>query len=237
MSALDLNVTLPVYNEAACLWQNVLRVVRMLDDMDCSFEVVIADNGSSDSTASIARRLVSRDCRIRLEQLSKAGRGGAIKKVWQSSRARIVSYMDIDLSTDLSFFPLLIKPLRDQKADLVVGSRLLPGAGVTRCWRREVISRCYVRLLRAVLGATLSDYQCGFKAADRNAAARVLPLVRNESWFFDTELLFVADRIGLRVSEVPVQWREDRDSRVRLLPTITEDLLGVIRLRWNSFGK
>jgi len=232
-----LNVTLPVFNEASCLRESVSRVVRMLDTIEESFEVVIVDNGSTDETPQLAKRLAEEDPRIRMIRLEKAGRGAAIKRSWLLTRAQIVSYMDIDLSTDLACFPALIAPLRRQEAPLVVGSRLHKDADVSRCWHRDSISRIYVKLVQHVLGDRLSDFQCGFKAADRRTIGAILPLVQNDSWFFDTELVFVAKRLGFRVSEVPVRWNEDRDSRVRILPTILEDLLGICRLRWDSMGK
>lgn len=231
MSRCDLNVTLPVHNEAACLARNVSQVVRMLEGLSDSYEVIIVDNGSSDATPEIAQRLVLTQSRVRFMRLSHAGRGRAIREAWQSSRATIVSYMDIDLSTDLICFPRLIEPLQKDKADMAIGSRLLDGARVERCWHREWISRSYVRMLESCLGGTFSDYQCGFKAALREAVVGLLPTIQNDKWFFDTELLFAASRKGYRVAEIPVRWREDRDSRVRLLPTVVEDILGVYRLR------
>ena len=237
MRACCLNVTLPVFNEASCLRESVSRVIRMLESIEESFEVVIVDNGSSDATPEVARQLQEEDGRVRMMRLEMAGRGAAIKRSWLSSRALIVSYMDIDLSTDLACFPALIEPLLRQKAALVVGSRLHKDAVVTRGWYRDSISRAYVSLVQYVLGGKVSDFQCGFKAAERRTMDEILPLVQNDSWFFDTELIFAAKRLGLHVSEVPVRWREDRDSRVRILPTILEDLLGICRLRWDSIGK
>ncbi len=235
MSRCDLNVTLPVFNEAACLKKSVSQVVRMLERLSDSFEVLVVDNGSSDSTPHIAKELAEADARVRFDRLVSAGRGRALKLGWRSSSARIVSYMDIDLSTDLSCFPALIKPLQDGVADFAIGSRMKSGAFVRRRWHREWISRSYVGLLQRSLGGRLSDYQCGFKAAVRDAALTVLPQVRNGNWFFDTELLFRASRMGYCVAEVPVRWEEDRDSRVRILPTIAEDLRGIWRLK-REFG-
>ena len=151
-------------------------------------------------------------------------------RAWCGSDARVLCYMDIDLSTDLSGLLPLVAPLLSGHSELAIGSRLARGARVTRSPRRELISRTYNRLLRLVLHARFSDAQCGFKAIRAEAAAALLPLVSDEEWFFDTELLVQAQRHGLRIHEVAVDWVEDSDSRVQIVPTALADLRGVVRL-------
>ncbi|MCC6756174.1 MAG: glycosyltransferase, partial [Solirubrobacterales bacterium] len=158
------------------------------------------------------------------------GRGRALRQVWLDSEADILSYMDVDLSTDLDAFPPLIEALASGDYDLAIGTRLHPESMVRRCWKREMISRGYNRLLRLALHVRFSDAQCGFKALTRRAARQLLPLVEDNEWFFDTELLVMAERYGYRIYEQPVKWTEDPDSRVRLLPTIWGDLKGILRL-------
>jgi hypothetical protein len=138
--------------------------------------------------------------------------------------------MDVDLSTGLEALLPLVAPLLSGHSDLAIGSRLAAGAHVRRGVRREVISRGYNLLLRLALGVRFRDAQCGFKAVRADVARRLLPGVENRNWFFDTELLVLAERAGLRIHEVPVDWIDDPDSRVRIAATVTEDLRGVWRL-------
>lgn len=168
---------------------------------------------------------------VRVRHRAAPGRGAALREAWLGSDAEIVSYMDVDLSTDLACLPALLAPLEDGSADVAIGSRLLPASQTTRGWRRELLSRTYNRLLRRALGLRVHDAQCGFKALTRRTAQALLPRVRDGGWFFDTELLVLAQRGGWRTVEVPVRWMDDPGSTVRLLPTIWRDLRGVWRVR------
>jgi hypothetical protein len=138
--------------------------------------------------------------------------------------------MDVDLSTDLNALLPLVAPLISGHSDVAIGSRLGRGARVRRGLKRELISRCYNALLHIALGTRFSDAQCGFKAVRADTARRLMPRVENRSWFFDTELLVLAQRAGLRIHEVPVDWDDDPDSRVSIVPTALEDLAGIWRL-------
>ena len=171
---------------------------------------------------------------LRVVHLDQAGRGRALKAVWLASEAEVLSYMDVDLSTDLAHLPELIGGVAEGRADLALGSRLLPASRTTRGWKRELLSRGYNWLLHRVLGLRVADAQCGFKAIRREAARGLLPQVTDHGWFFDTELLVRAQRAGYRIAEVPVQWGDDLGSTVRLLPTVSGDLKGVWRLRRGS---
>lgn len=226
------SVVVPVLNEAPGLHENMLRLHRFLASQDqWQWEIVIADNGSTDHTLDIARRLASENSGIRAVHFGEPGRGRALREAWSSTEADILSYMDADLSTDLEAFPRLIAAVADGAYDLATGSRLLRPELTTRCLRREVTSRCYNLLLRLVLRTRLSDAQCGFKALTRSAARRLLPMVEDAGWFFDTELLVLAERLGYRISELPVKWVERRESRVKVLPTALHNLKGLLRLR------
>jgi hypothetical protein len=162
------------------------------------------------------------------------GRGGALRAAWMRSRADIVAYTDVDLSTDLDALFPLVAPLMSGHSDLAVGSRLAPGARTSRGTKRELISRAYNRLLRVVLRAPVRDAQCGFKAMNVASAQRILPAVHDDGWFFDTELIIRAKRAGMRVFEVPVDWVDDTDSRVKILRTSLDDLRGVARLAFRE---
>jgi glycosyltransferase involved in cell wall biosynthesis len=192
--------------------------------------VVIADNASTDDTLAVARRLSYELPGVEVVHLAEKGRGRALRAVWSDGEASVRAYMDVDLSTDLGALLPLVAPLLSGHSDLAIGSRLARGARVTRSRRRELISRSYNRLLRVVLRARFSDAQCGFKAVRSDALTVLLPLVQDQEWFFDTELLVLAQRHGLRIYEVPVDWVEDPDSRVDIVATALADLRGVARL-------
>jgi glycosyltransferase involved in cell wall biosynthesis len=197
------------------------------------FELVIADNGSTDGTLLVARSFVQQFSQVRVTHLELSGRGRALKQVWSQSTADILSYMDVDLSADLNAFPRLIEVLAGGQFDLATGSRLRSGSITARCWRRETSSRCYNWLIRNLLSTQFSDAQCGFKAITREAAACLLPAIEDTGWFFDTELLTVAQNCGYRIFDMPIHWTEDRDSRVRILPTAWADIKGLLRVRRN----
>lgn len=189
------------------------------------------DNASTDDTFAIVSDLAASTPGIAALHLDRKGRGGAIRRAWSSSDATVVAYMDVDLSTDLAALAPLVEPLLRDEYDLAVGSRRLPGSQVSRGTRREVISRGYLAIAHLALGTRITDLQCGFKAMRTKAARDLLPDVVDDEWFFDTELLVLAERRGLRITEVPVTWVDDPDTRVRIMRTAWKDLRGVARLR------
>ncbi len=225
-----LDVVIPVYNEEAQLAASVERVLGHLTTLPWSFRITIADNASTDQTALIARRLSHAHPEVQVVHLAEKGRGRALKRVWSSSDSDVLVYMDVDLSTDLAALLPLVAPLVSGHSDLAIGSRLSRHSRVTRGMKRELISRSYNLILRQTLRARFSDAQCGFKAVRRDAARELLPLVEDNAWFFDTELLVVAERAGLRIHEVPVDWVDDPDSSVAIVRTAVDDLKGVARL-------
>jgi glycosyltransferase involved in cell wall biosynthesis len=228
----DIEVVVPVYNEAHVIEASVRGLHAYLQNcLPYSFAITIVDNASTDGTFDTAHWLTYELDNVTLMRLRQKGRGRALRSAWIGSNARVVAYMDVDLSTDLTALQPLVEPLLDGSSDLGVGSRLAPGAKVERSRRREVLSRSYNFLVRRLLRSRVRDAQCGFKAGRRETIQALLPLVDNENWFFDTELIHVAERSGLRIHEVPVDWMEDSDSRVRLLATAIEDLRGIARLR------
>ena len=230
-SAVVLDVVVPVYNEQADLERCVRRLLGHLrSGFPYSFRITIADNASTDATPVIARRLAAEIPEVAAVRLEQKGRGRALRQVWSASDAAVLAYMDVDLSTDLAALLPLVAPLLSGHSDLAIGTRLARGSRVVRGTRREIISRCYNLLLRASLAAGFSDAQCGFKAIRADVARRLLPLVEDTGWFFDTELLVLAERAGARIHEVPVDWVDDPDSRVDLIPTAVADLRGIVRV-------
>ncbi|MBV9466131.1 MAG: glycosyltransferase [Solirubrobacterales bacterium] len=230
-AALDVEIVVPVYNEERSLEASIRRLhAYLLRTLPYTWRIVVADNASTDATLAVARRLTYQLPQLEAIHLREKGRGRALRAAWTASGARVLCYMDVDLSTDLDALLPLIAPLLSGHSELAIGTRRHDGARVRRCRRRELISRAYNRLLRLALRARFSDAQCGFKAIRAASAAELLPLVQDEEWFFDTELLVLAQRRGLRIHEVPVDWVEDPDSRVQILGTAWRDLRGVARL-------
>lgn len=226
-----LDVVVPVYNEQTALAASVRRLHRYLaDSLPYSARITIADNASTDDTASIAAKLADELADVRVVRLEEKGRGRALRAVWSASEAPVLAYMDVDLSTDLAALQPLVAPLISGHSDLAIGTRLARSARVVRGPKREIISRCYNLILKSTLAAKFSDAQCGFKAIRADVAHTLLPHVTDTGWFFDTELLVLAERAGLRIHEVPVDWVDDPDSRVDIIATATADLKGIARL-------
>jgi glycosyltransferase involved in cell wall biosynthesis len=228
-------IVVPVYNEREVLETSIRRLHLYLSDhFPFTWRIVIADNASSDDTLAIARRLEHELPGVDVLHLADKGRGRALRAAWTLSDAEIVCYMDVDLSTDLRALLPLCAPLLSGHSDVAIGSRLARGARVSRSPKREFISRTYNHVLHAALRAHFSDAQCGFKAVRADVVRELVPNVRDEGWFFDTELLVLAERRGLRIHEVPVDWVEDPDSRVDIVSTALGDLRGVARLAAQS---
>lgn len=226
-----LDVVVPVHNEQRALADSVRRLHRHLSEQfPFSFRISIADNASLDATPQIAAELAGEFDEVRVFRQEQKGRGGALHAVWSISDAPVLAYMDVDLSTDLAGLLPLVAPLMSGHSDLAIGTRLSPRAQVVRGPKREIISRCYNFILRSTLAARFSDAQCGFKAIRSDAAQALLPHIEDTEWFFDTELLVLAERCGLRIHEVPVDWVDDPDSRVDIVATAMADLKGIARL-------
>ncbi|MCX4692086.1 bifunctional glycosyltransferase family 2/GtrA family protein [Streptomyces sp. NBC_01408] len=226
-----LDVVIPVFNEEKDLGPCVRRLHGHLSrTFPYPFRITVADNASTDRTPEIAAALAATLDGVRSTRLEEKGRGRALRTVWSGSDAPVLAYMDVDLSTDLNAVLPLVAPLISGHSDLAIGTRLARSSRVVRGAKREFVSRAYNLLLRSSLAARFSDAQCGFKAIRREVAERLLPLVEDSGWFFDTELLVLAERAGLRIHEVPVDWVDDPDSTVHIVRTATEDLKGVWRV-------
>jgi putative flippase GtrA len=226
-----LDLVIPVYNEVAGLDRSVRAVRAYLDrSFPYSARLTIADNASTDGTLTVARALAEELVGVQVIHLPAKGRGRALRAAWLGSDADVLAYLDVDLSTDLSALLPLVAPLISGHSHLAIGTRLTRTSRVVRGRKRELISRCYNLVLRGTLAAHFSDAQCGFKAIRADAARELLPLVEDPGWFFDTELLVLAERAGLRIHEVPVDWVDDPDSRVDIVSTAMADLRGVARL-------
>ena len=235
-----LDTVLPVLNEEVDLPINA----RVLHDFmaerlgDYEWRVVVADNGSTDSTLDVAKELSQEFPRIQCISLEHRGRGRALRHAWTESKADIVGYMDVDLSTDLGALPELVKAIHEEGYDIAIASRLRKGAVVIdRPLKREIISRGYSLLFRSMFFTSFHDAQCGFKAVSRRVAQEVVPLVQDLGWFFDSELLILSDKSGYRIKEIPVRWTDDPDSRVKIVGTAWGDFKGLLRLRFGGLRK
>lgn len=229
------DLVIPVYNEAKVLARSLRQLAAaMADCRDFRWQIVVVNNGSTDDTRAVGQRLAEQLPYVSLLHLDAKGRGRALRKAWSETRAELSVYMDVDLSTDLAAVPLAVQLLREG-AHLVTGSRLHPQSRITRCLKREILSRGYNALIRWVLRTRcFHDAQCGFKGVRIETVQRLLPLVKDQDWFFDTELLVLAEYAGLTIRSLPITWVEDPDSRVNIPQTVWQDLKGLARLRWTA---
>ena len=229
---LTVDVVIPVLNEAHVLAKSVATVRKFLsENLPCKWRVVVVDNGSTDGTDRVAQELTQKHDDMAFVHLDQRGRGRALRTAWSQSTADIVSYMDVDLSTELAALPRAVKALTEEGYDLAIGSRLMRESQTKRSFKREFISRSYNVFVRLMLGTKFSDAQCGFKVLTREVVEHILPLALDQAWFLDTEILVLAERLGYRIKDLPVKWDEDDDSRVKIVSTAWEDIKGVFRVR------
>ncbi len=227
------DLVIPVLNEAHVLEKSVTAVRGFLaGHPQWRWRVVVVDNGSTDGTDRVARELVERFSDVRFVQLPQRGRGRALRHAWTQSEADVMCYTDVDLSTELAALPKMVHAILHDGYDISTGSRLMRESRTTRGLKREFISRSYNYLIKIVLFTSFSDAQCGFKAVSHRAVLELVPQIKDQSWFFDTELLVLAEKQGYRIKDIPVTWIDDADSRVRIVKTAWEDIKGVFRLRW-----
>lgn len=236
MPVTTVDVVVPVYNEERALPQSIPVLHEFLSGPKFPYEwkIIIGDNASIDNTPAVGRMLEDKfGGQVEYVRIERKGRGFALKQIWSESDADVRSYMDVDLSTGLDAFPTLIRSIAEEGYGVAIGSRLARGAKTTRSLSRTVFSRGYNAIIKATFWTRFSDAQCGFKAISREVAERVLPVIEDNNWFFDTELLILAERMGYRIKDLPVEWVEDPDTRVKIWATVTEDLRGLLRLRIN----
>ena len=233
----SVDIIIPVYNEEQALPGSIEILQEYLaENLSNSWRIVIADNASTDGTRAVSESLCERYPGVHYIYLPQKGRGRALRTAWLDSDADIVSYMDVDLSTDIRHLPELLEPL-ESGYDVAIGSRLSRKSNVTRGLKREFVSRTYNLIIRAMFFTGFPDAQCGFKAMTRSAADAIVPRIQNNNWFFDTEMLIIAAKRGYRIKVVPVIWRDDPTSTVNVVKTAAEDLKGLLRLRFGGVPK
>ena len=234
MTLATVDVVVPVYNEEAALPGSIERLTEYLaGHLPNPWRVTIADNASTDGTRAVSEELSNIFPNVHYYHLPQKGRGRALRAVWLASDSDIVSYMDVDLSTDLNHFPQLVEAL-ESGYHVAVGSRLSRESRVTRAPKREFISRSYNVLIKSLFFTPFPDAQCGFKALTRQAAQAIIPGIKNNNWFFDTELLIIAAKRGYRIKSIPVKWDDDPTSTVNITSTAMEDIRGLLRLRFGG---
>ena len=235
----QLDIVIPVYNEAHVLVGSIERLRSYLAETNFPYSrrIVVADNASTDRTLAVAQELAERFDDVAALHLPQKGRGRALRKAWLESDADAVSYMDVDLSTDVAALVPLARAVLEDGYDVASGSRMTRGSQIERSLRRELTSRGFIFLIKLVFLSKLSDTQCGFKALSRQAVQELIPRIENEEWFFDTELMLLAEKGGYRIKEVPVRWQEDMDSRVNVAKTVAEDLRGLLRMRFRRIPR
>ena len=226
-----IDIVVPALNEEKILQKSITTLDEyMAKHLPYRYQITIADNGSQDKTLEIAKNLAEKHQSVQVVSLAERGRGRALKQVWQNSPADILAYMDVDLSTSLDDFLPMIQPLVAGEAGVAIGSRLLKDSKTSRGLKREFISRCYNSIIKWTSRTKFSDAQCGFKAIRRDVTAKLLPKIKDNEWFFDTELLIKTERAGVPIHEQPVTWIEDTDSRVKIVKTAVDDLKGLYRV-------
>ena len=231
------DVVIPCYNEVTVLRASVERTLRLFDANPAyRWRIVVADNGSTDGTGALATELeTAHPGRVHAHLLTVKGRGLALREAWTASTADIVTYMDVDLSTDVEHLPQLVAMVHSGRYDIAIGTRLARGARTKRSLKREITSRGYVALIRTTFPRLkITDAQCGFKALSRRAVDMLVPQIENRMWFFDTELLILAHRAGMKIGELPVRWDEDPETKVHILKTASEDIRGLLRMRFKG---
>jgi len=239
-SSNSLDIVIPVLNEEQTLENSVETLMSFCEENIGTYDwvITVADNGSTDRTLRIARTLSKKYSKVQYVRLEERGRGRALKKAWGQSESKILAYMDVDLSTDLSSLPDCLDAVNNSKTQIAVGSRLVSGSDVVgRSFKREFISRSYSLLFRIMFMVSFKDAQCGFKVVSKRVVKEIVPLVKNDNWFFDTELLILAEKNGYSILEIPIRWVDDPSSKVNIIKTAIEDVKGLIRLRFRDVSR
>jgi glycosyltransferase involved in cell wall biosynthesis len=231
MAGPEVTVVIPVYNDLYSLEIAIPRSIEILSRITDRFELIIAEDGSTDGCAGLVRQYEQRDTRIHLlHSDERLGRGKALNRAIYESGGNIICYYDVDLATDMQHLPELIGAIREG-ADIATGSRLMPGSDSVRTGGREIASRSYNFLVRLFLGSRIYDHQCGFKAFNKEYILPVLPSIHSNHWFWDTEILVRTQRHGARIREFPVRWRAGKGTTVKI-KDVFEMGSSILRLWW-----
>jgi len=229
-SSVGVSLVFPAYNEADAIEATVEKVIQALNEFTHSYEIIIAEDGSTDGTAKLATALAEKYPFVKhIHGEKRLGRGAALKNAFKQSHGEVLVYMDLDLATDLIHLESLVAAVESEGYEFATGSRMLSESNVERSGTRHIASKTYNFMVRALLGSKVKDHQCGFKAFRREPLLQLLDEVGASHWFWDTELLVRAYRRGYKIKEIPVSWTGGRETKVRLL----EDSLN---MGWQIFS-
>lgn len=228
----EVSVVLPAYNESELIVDSVEKVRNVLLELGWTFEIIIAENGSTDGSDIISKMLSEEYEEVKHLHTEK-GRGNALRAAFKKAEGDVIMYMDMDLSTDLRYIEVIVNSILDGY-DVVTGSRLLPESVVVgRISKREITSRAYNFLVRLILGSKLMDHQCGFKAYNKESLRVIIDDVKDNDWSFDTEILVKSQKKGFKVTEIPVYWVDNTDTSVKLLKDILVMGYKILKFRWD----
>jgi glycosyltransferase involved in cell wall biosynthesis len=229
----EISVVLPAYNEANSLDNAVPKIMKALEEITPVYEIIVAEDGSTDGTDKVAASLSKRYPRVKhLHREERLGRGTALNNAFKKASGGILVYMDVDLATNVEQLKSLVSVINDEGYNFATGSRMLPESKVERSGTRNLISKVYNFLVRAMLGSEVRDHQCGFKAFRRESLMQLLDEVAASHWFWDTEILVRASRKGYKIREIPVEWTGKRETKVNLIKDSFNMFLQTTKLWW-----
>jgi len=228
---MKVSIVLPAYNEAGRLEHAVKEVKKWMDKIGYAYEIIIAEDGSTDGTDKIASMLAKKDPKVKhLHSDKRLGRGRALSNAFKVAEGDILVYLDVDLSTDMKHLKELIDSIAIEGYDIATGSRLMKGSEVERPFKRLIASKVYNLLVKILLGSKINDHQCGFKAFRKDVILQIIEHVKDNHWFWDTEVLILAQRMGYKVKEIPVKWRQSEDTKVKFVKDILYMFSQVLRM-------
>ena len=231
---MQVSLVLPAYNEADRIGKTINQTSKALKEITSSFEIIIAEDGSSDGTDKIASKLAEKYNYVRhLHSDSRLGKGRALTRAFKSAHGEVICFVDVDLATDMKHFKELIEAISLEGYDFAIGSRMMPQSKVKRPLKRSVASQGFNFLVRTLLHSNLYDHQCGFKAFKKDSLFNLIDKVKNENWFFDTELLVLAQHKGYKIKEFPVVWTHGGPTKVNLRTDILDMGSQIFHLWWS----
>ncbi|MCW3140831.1 MAG: glycosyltransferase family 2 protein [Methanophagales archaeon] len=206
---IEISVVLPAHNEAERIEDAVNQTRKALAEFASSFEIIIAEDGSTDGTAEIASRIEAENSFVKhIHSEERLGRGKALSRAFKLATGEILAYLDVDLSTDMKHLKELINAIKEEHYDFATGSRMLKGSEVKRSFKRAALSKVFNFLVRKILRSKISDHQCGFKSFRKETLIPLLNEITDEHWFWDTEMLVRAQRNSYKIKEIPVRWED-----------------------------
>ena len=239
MKGLTLSIVVPAYNEDKIIKENLRKIISYLRTKKYDWEIVIADDGSTDKTASLVKKEIDKDKRVSLVRLKKnKGKGGALKEGMLAAKGKYIIFMDADLSVDLGNVDIFLKELK-KGAAVVIASRRVKGAKIEvhQPWHRETMGRVFTLLTRILMKVNISDFTCGFKGFTKESAKKIFSASLINRWAYDAEILFLADKFGYKIKQMPITWKNRNETRVRLKRVVFESLRDLLKIRLNDFYK